>query len=135
MFAASAYSRAGNPVQALQMFANYFKTTCYAMEIQIRAANECYNALQNPQISATITEAQRHELFPLLAERFERANHHELAAQLFRGGGDLVRAGETFIIARGATMLLRTASSQLMPTITGSSVRNCQIELANRNSP
>ena len=99
VFAASAYSRAGNTVQALQMFANYFKTTGDAMEIQIQAANECYNALQNPQISATITEAQRHELFPLLAERFERANHHELAAQLFRGGGDLVRAGETFIIA------------------------------------
>ncbi len=99
VLAASAYGRAGNTAQALQMFAHYFKSTGDAMEIQIQAANECYSALQNPQLSESISEEQRRELFPLLAERFERMNKHELAAQLFQNGGDLVRAGETYLLA------------------------------------
>jgi tetratricopeptide (TPR) repeat protein len=99
VLAASAYSKAGNTGQAFQMFIDYFRTTGDVMDIQVQAANECYKTLQDEKMSAAITEAQRRELHPLLAERFERAGNPELAAEFFRSGGDLVRAGETFILA------------------------------------
>jgi len=99
VLAASAYGRAGNIAKALQMFVNYFRTTGDAMEIQVQAATECYKTIQDEQIAASLSEAQRRELHPLLAERFERANNHDVAARLFRSGGDLVRAGETYILA------------------------------------
>lgn len=99
VLAASAYGKAGNMDQALKMFVDYFKTTGDVMDIQIQAAHECYRTVQDEQIAASLTDAQRHELYPLLAERFERENNHELAAHLFQEGGDLVRAGEIFILA------------------------------------
>ncbi|MFO7973643.1 MAG: protein kinase [Candidatus Hydrogenedentota bacterium] len=99
VLAASAYGKAGNTEQALKMFIDYFKTTGDAMDIQIQAAHECYKTLQHEQIAASVTEEQKRELYPLLAERFEREKNPDLAARLFQSGGDLVRAGETFILA------------------------------------
>jgi len=99
VLAASAYGRAGNTNQALAMFIEYFKTTGDVMDIQIQAAHECYKTLQHEEIAASLTENQRRELYPLLAERFEREGNHDLAARLFQQAGDLVRAGETFILA------------------------------------
>ena len=99
VLAASAYGMAGNTDRALDMFVNYFKTTGDAMDIQIQAANECHKTLADPKIAGALSEEQRRELLPLLAERFERAGNHERAATLFRSGGDLVRAGETFVLA------------------------------------
>ena len=55
--------------------------------------------MQDEKALAKITDEDRTELLPMLALAFERGKHYEEAARLFYQAGDLMRAGQVYVLA------------------------------------
>jgi eukaryotic-like serine/threonine-protein kinase len=96
--AAEAYARAKKYDKAIDLYVEYFSNPRDAEELQVQAADRCFQMLKGEAGSNASPEAKA-ALMPELAKRFEKAKRYDLAAALFRDSGDLVRAGEVHVLA------------------------------------
>ncbi len=97
--AAMAHQKAGKLELAAQTYADYFSSARDTMEIQFPAAQECLKLLESDLGRRRIVGDVRNELIKSLAPRFEAAKWYELAAKLHMQAGDVIRAGEDFVLA------------------------------------
>lgn len=97
--AAHAFGRAKKYQEAFRLYAEYFQAPPDSKASQATAADECHALLLGEEASEKISEEERKQLLPALARVFEGEERHELAAGLFKEGGDLVRAGEVYLLA------------------------------------
>jgi tetratricopeptide (TPR) repeat protein len=95
--AASAYSRAGKADLAARMFEEYFEANADATDAQLRAAEACYAMLREVEGGSSISPERVAGLIVAVAERFELAQRHDVAADLFEQAGEYDRAGRIFL--------------------------------------
>lgn len=96
--AAVSYARAGNFDEAVDAYKRYFDNPPDTQEAQVAAADECFKMLDQEPGKTKISPAQRKELYPRLATRFEQAKRYDLAARILKESGEFVRAGEVFLL-------------------------------------
>ncbi|HPO15500.1 MAG TPA: protein kinase [Candidatus Hydrogenedentes bacterium] len=94
---ANAFCQAGKWAEAANAFQNYFATSKDSMAQQNQAADLCYQLLQNEKACAAIPDEALHVLFAEVAKRFDLAQRSDLAAKLYREGGNPGVAGEIYL--------------------------------------
>ena len=97
--AADSYAQARDFTKAVENYSVYFASPPDTIEAQIAAADRCYTMLNSEAGKAKVTPEQRRALLPHVAARFEKSERYDLAALLFKESGDLVRAGEVYLLA------------------------------------
>lgn len=97
--AARSYREAGAYAKAADIYITYFDHPTDSADAQNSAAIECLQLLQEPRALRKIKGDRRTKLAGPLAERLERAQRYEAAAELFKESGNLVRAGEVYLLA------------------------------------
>jgi len=97
--AAEAFANAGKYDEAIQAFTAYFAETQEPFEKQAAAADACYRVLESEAGREEVSREDRLSLLPAVAARFEKGKRYALAAQLLEEAGQLVRAGEVYILA------------------------------------
>lgn len=95
--AAASYAKAGKVGNALTMLKDYFRSSKDSAELQLKAAEQCYNVLGDAKLKDKIGEEDRKVLAQAVAVRFEGAQRFDLAARLFVAAGDYDRAGDVFL--------------------------------------
>ena len=125
--AGRAYERAGNFASAAaaytqaRQFGNAAKAyrELFAREDAIAdapsAAQACLNLLTDDKTKTRIDRDDWNALMPLLGAQFERDRQYETAARLYRDAGDLVKAGEAFVLAgqlEAAVQCLKEAGNE-----------------------
>lgn len=81
---------------AAASFVAYFGANQEPADKQVKAAESCMALLDDPKAAPKIPEEQRDALRAAVAERFAAASRFDLAARLFREGGQPARAGEIY---------------------------------------
>ncbi|MCC6487099.1 MAG: protein kinase, partial [Candidatus Hydrogenedentes bacterium] len=97
--AAASFAQAQDFAKAASIYTVYFTNPPDTTEAQVAAADRCYAMLNSEMGRARISADQRRALLPHVAARFEKAERFDLAAALFKESGDLVRAGEVYLLA------------------------------------
>ena len=97
--AASAHADAGDLEAAFQAYAEYFSATDDPIERQIELADKCTKLAGAEGAAEHLNEETKKALLPAIAMRFEQAKRYEESANMYGQAGDLVRAGETFVLA------------------------------------
>ncbi len=94
---ADAYRQAGKWAEAAEAFFSYFSTTNDSAEQQIKAADLCYASLQEDKVRAAIPKENLNAVLSEVAKRFDAAQRSDLAAKLYREGGNPGMAGEIYV--------------------------------------
>jgi len=82
--------------EAAGRFVAYFDANEEPLEKQVKAAEACMTLLDDARAAAKVPEEQCALLRLAVAERFAASSRYDLAARLFREGGQPGRAGEIY---------------------------------------
>ncbi len=113
--AALSWLRARKYKKAIGAFRHYFESTQDPVDRQVDVAQGLYDLLRDPPPKFPVTEDEEAFLSRAVAERFEQAQRHDIAASLYAELGDHARAGQVYLLAGNlekAAQMLKAAGKE-----------------------
>lgn len=96
--AAQCYLQAKRHDAAIRAFLDYFQHGADDADLQFEAAEQVHRLLADPKAAKRISPEARKALLPEVAKRFEQVQRYDVAGALYEDAGDLVRAGEVYLL-------------------------------------
>ena len=94
--AAKVYVEGGFYDKGIATFLEYFATSADPLEKQVAVASQCYQLMQQYNLSNVLQIQQRNAVLNAIAQRFRTSGRNALAARVFQEAGDTLHASELY---------------------------------------